>query len=105
MLCVIRAVVMYFALNHGSKRSYSVTYWSLAVIDTVLELGIVYEIASRVFRPVGVWAQDVRGSFLWMVRPERNRSFGTELAGKPAGAQLGAIVCDQRHAVCRGVDK
>ena len=67
LLCVIRAVVMYFVLHHGTRQTYFLTYWSLAVVDTMLELGIVYEIASRVFRPVGVWARDVRGSFLWMV--------------------------------------
>ena len=66
MLCVIRNVVLYSVLHYESRHSYFVTYWSLAVVDTMLELGIVYEIASRVFRPVGVWARDVRGSFLWM---------------------------------------
>jgi hypothetical protein len=85
MLCVIRAVVMYFVLNRGSTRSYFVTYWCLAVIDTVLELGIVYEIASRVFRPVGVWAQDVRGSFLWMVGLSVTVALGLSwLASPPA---------------------
>ena len=57
LLCVIRTVVMYFVLHYGTRHSYFVTYWSLAVVDTMLELGIVYEIASRVFRPVGVWAR------------------------------------------------
>jgi hypothetical protein len=85
LLCVIRAVVMYFVLNLGSKRSYFITYWSLAVIDTVLELGIVYEIASQVFRPVGVWAQDVRGSFLWMAGLSVTVALGLSwLASPPA---------------------
>lgn len=66
LLSVIRTIVLYFVFNHASKHSYFVTYWSLAVVDTMLELGIVYEIASRVFRPVGVWARDVRGSFTWL---------------------------------------
>jgi hypothetical protein len=66
MLSVIRTIVLYFVLNYG-KAGYFNTYWSLAILDTILQLGIVYEIASRVFRPVGVWARDVRGSFIWMV--------------------------------------
>jgi hypothetical protein len=66
ILSVIRTIVLYFVLNHGTKDSYFYTYWSLAIVDTMLQLGIVYEIASRVFRPVGVWAADVRASFLWL---------------------------------------
>jgi hypothetical protein len=85
LLSVIRAVVMYFVLNHASTHSYFVTYWSLAVADTMLELGIVYEIANRVFRPVGVWAQDVRGSFLWMVGLSVTVALGLSwLASPPA---------------------
>jgi hypothetical protein len=67
LLSVIRTIVLYFVHSYGTKDSYFYTYWSLAIFDTMLQLGIVYEVASRVFRPVGVWARDVRGSFLWMV--------------------------------------
>lgn len=85
LLCVIRAVVMYFVLHYGTRHSYFVTYWSLAVVDTMLELGIVYEIASRVFRPVGVWAPDVRGSFLWMAGLSVTVALGLSwLASPPA---------------------
>jgi hypothetical protein len=68
-LNVVRTIVLYFVLKLGTKgnQNYFYTYWSLALLDTALELGIVYEIASRVFRPVGVWARDVRDSFIWMV--------------------------------------
>jgi hypothetical protein len=93
LLCVIRAVVMYFVLNHGSRQSYFVTYWSLAVVDTVLELGVVYEIASRVFRPVGVWARDVRGSFLWMVGLSVTVALGLSwLASPPAQTWMRSFV-------------
>jgi hypothetical protein len=93
LLCVLRAVVMYFVLNHGTRRSYFLTYWSLAVVDTVLELGIVYEIASRVFRPVGVWARDVRGSFLWMAGLSVTVALGLSwLASPPARTWAEAFV-------------
>ena len=66
ILSVIRTIALYFVLRHGTKDSYFYTYWSLAILDVALQLGIVYEIASRVFRPVGVWARDVRESpFGW----------------------------------------
>src|ERR1700677_1342613 len=66
-LNVVRTIVLYFVLKLGTKENYFYTYWSLALLDTALQLGVVYEIASRVFRPVGVWARDVRDSFIWMV--------------------------------------
>jgi hypothetical protein len=67
LLSIFRAVVLYFVLRYGTRNSYFYWYWSLVMLDTMLQLGIVYELASRVFRPVGVWAPDVRGSFIWMV--------------------------------------
>ncbi len=93
ILCVIRAVVMYFVLNHGSKQTYFVTYWCLAVVDTMLQLGIVYEIASRVFRPVGVWARDVRGSFLWILGLSVTVALGLSwLASPPAQTWMRSFV-------------
>jgi hypothetical protein len=67
MLSVLRTIALYILLSYGTEKGYFYTYWSLAIIDTMLQLCIIYEIASRVFRPVGVWAADVRGSFLWML--------------------------------------
>ena len=85
MLSVIRTMVLYFVLHYGTKGSYFNTYWSLAILDTMLQLGIVYEIASRVFRPVGVWARDVRGSFLWMAGLSVTVALGLSwLASPPA---------------------
>jgi hypothetical protein len=95
MLSVIRTIVLYCVLNHGTRNSYFYsygtrnsyfyTYWSLAMLDTMLQLGIVYEIASRVFRPVGVWAPDVRGSFTWMLGLSVTIALGLSwLASPPA---------------------
>jgi hypothetical protein len=84
-LSVIRTIVLYCVLNHGTTISYFYTYWSLAMLDTMLQLGIVYEIASRVFRPVGVWAPDVRGSFIWMLGLSVTVALGLSwLASPPA---------------------
>jgi hypothetical protein len=85
MLSVIRTVVLYVVFNYGTRESYFLTYWSLAVLDTMLQLGIVYEIASHVFRPVGVWAQDVRSSFIWMAGLSVTVALGLSwLASPPA---------------------
>src|SRR6201995_1819102 len=66
-LNVIRTVVLYLVLHHGSRNSYFYTFWSLSVLDVILQLGVVYEVATQVFRPLQVWAPDVRGKFLWLL--------------------------------------
>jgi hypothetical protein len=67
LLNVVRTVVLYLVLHYGSKGGYFYTFWSLAILDVMLQLGVVYEVASRVFRPLDVWAPDVRGNFLWLL--------------------------------------
>jgi hypothetical protein len=64
---IARTIVLYLVLHFGSKASYFYTFWSLSVVDTVLQLCVVYEISSRIFRPSGSWARDVRGSGLTLV--------------------------------------
>jgi hypothetical protein len=85
VLNVLRTIILYILLSYGTEKSYFYTYWSLVMLDTMLELGIVYEIASRVFRPVGVWVPDVRGSFLWMLGLSVTVALGLSwLASPPA---------------------
>ena len=65
---IVRTLALYLiVLDHGSKHEYLLAYSSFAILDLVLQLGVVYEMASHVFRPLGHWAPDVRGSFLVMV--------------------------------------
>jgi hypothetical protein len=65
-LNVIRTTVLYFVLHHGTKAHYAYSYWSAAILDVILQLCVVYEVASRVFRPLDVWARDVRSEFAWL---------------------------------------
>lgn len=44
----------------GSERLYFNVYWLLAIPDVLLQLGVVYEVASHTFRPLGHWAPDAR---------------------------------------------
>jgi hypothetical protein len=64
---ILRTIALYMVMQHGTRDNYFYTYWSLAVLDTVLQLCIAYEIASHVFRPLGVWALDSRKSFSWLL--------------------------------------
>jgi hypothetical protein len=64
---VVRTIVLYALLHFGTKATYFYVYWSLAVIDDLLQLGVIYEISSHIFRPLGGWATDVRSSFVWLI--------------------------------------
>jgi hypothetical protein len=66
-LNVIRTIVLYCVLHDGTKAAYAYTYWWAAVLDVILQLCVVYEVASRVFRPLDIWASDVRSKFVWLL--------------------------------------
>lgn len=87
-----QTIILYFVLHYGSKHGYFCTYWSLTIIDTMLQLGVVYEVSSRVFRPLDVWAHDVRSSFVWLVGLSVSVALGlTWLASPPAGTWMQAV--------------
>jgi hypothetical protein len=60
ILNVIRTVVLFLINREGSKAMYFYAFWSLASADIALQFGIVYELASKIFRPLGTWASDIR---------------------------------------------
>ena len=60
VLNVIRTIVLFVINRKGTKAEYFYTFWSLAFADVVLQFGVVYELASKVFRPLGEWASDIR---------------------------------------------
>lgn len=64
---VMRTVVLYFTALAGSKHAYLVAYLSLGSVDLTLQLCVVYEMASHVFRPLGNWAPDARVRLAWIV--------------------------------------
>jgi type IV secretory pathway VirB2 component (pilin) len=62
------------------------------VLDTTLQLCVVYEIASRVFKPLDVWASDVRGNYAWLLALSLCVALGlTWLASPPAQTWMQAI--------------
>lgn len=64
---VIRTIILYFVLRGGSRETYFYTYWTFAMLDVALELCVLYEIASHVFRPLGYWAPDARRGSIWLL--------------------------------------
>jgi hypothetical protein len=60
LLNITRTIALFLINREGSKAAYFYTFWSVAAADVVLQFGVVYELASRVFRPLGQWAADIR---------------------------------------------
>ena len=60
VLNVTRTIVLFLINREGTKAAYFYTFWSLAFADVALQFGVVYELASKVFRPLGEWASDIR---------------------------------------------
>jgi hypothetical protein len=63
---ILRTIALYLIAHFGTRATYFYTYWYLAIFDVFLQLCVVYELASGIFRPLGVWATDVRRSFAWL---------------------------------------
>lgn len=63
---ILRTTVLYCVGHYGSKATYFYTFWSFGVLDTLLQLAVVYELYSLTFRPLGTWASDVRQAFRWL---------------------------------------
>jgi hypothetical protein len=67
-LNILRTIVLFILREYGAQAGYFYTFWSLAVVDVGLQFGIVYELSSKVFRPLGQWAPDIRKkSVIWIV--------------------------------------
>jgi hypothetical protein len=60
VLNVTRTIVLFLINREGTKAMYFYTFWSVAFADVALQFGVVYELASKVFRPLGEWASDIR---------------------------------------------
>ena len=59
--------LIYPRRQSGYSYAYFYTYWGFAVLDVLLQLAVAYEIASHVFRPLGVWASDLRRHLVWLI--------------------------------------
>lgn len=64
---LLRTVILALIAYTENKSVYYYTYWGLAVVDTGLQLGIVYEMYAHTFRPLGDWAEDVRRTLAWLL--------------------------------------
>jgi len=58
--------MQYLIFLHGYHVWYARIYWTYALLDFLLQLGVVWEIARIVLRPTGTWVRDAKKQFiLW----------------------------------------
>src|ERR1017187_1557498 len=59
-------IALYLIYLLCSKSWYARIYWSSALLDFFLQLGVIWEITRVVMRPTGTWVRDARKQFiLW----------------------------------------
>jgi hypothetical protein len=61
---IAQTVINFGVYRFASKGVYFWVYWSLALVDVMAQLGVVYEMAREVLRPTGTWSRDARVIFL-----------------------------------------
>jgi hypothetical protein len=64
LFCCLEGIVLFIIYRLGSSHTYFWSYWTLTVVDGLLQLGVVYEMASDVLRPAGRWIRDASTRFL-----------------------------------------
>jgi hypothetical protein len=58
------SMVLFAIYQYGSHVWYAQVYWSGALLDFALQLGVIWEIARIVMRPTGSWVRDARKQFI-----------------------------------------
>jgi hypothetical protein len=83
---VALSTLLFLVYRHGAARLYAKIYWISVLLDFLLQLAVVFELAAIVLRPTGTWLRDARAHF-WTI--------GT------AGALLAAAVAFVVHPAAR----
>jgi hypothetical protein len=63
----VATTISLYPLRNGHKHAYLVVYLAAGAVNLLLQLCVFYELSSDVFRPLGKWATDIRGSFAAIV--------------------------------------
>jgi len=64
---IVDLIALYVVTRHASLTVYRYFYWSTNWLEQILQVCVFYEIAVHVFCPVGVWARDVRRTFVGLI--------------------------------------
>jgi hypothetical protein len=67
-LNVIRTVALFFIQRYGTAIHYFYIFWSFGIVDVAFQLGVVFELGCRIFRPNGQWIVGLRRHLaLWII--------------------------------------
>ena len=55
---------IYLLVHFGFRSLYKQVYWSSVLIEFVLQLGVIFEMARIVMQPTGTWLRDARKQFI-----------------------------------------
>jgi len=80
---LVRTVILFFVFRLGTTHAYYYTFWSCAVVGTLLQFGIIYELYAQTFRPLGIWAPDIRKAFLGLISGSLLVALGLTMAATP----------------------
>jgi hypothetical protein len=56
--------ISFLIVRFGSQWWYRQVYWASVLIEFVLQLGVIWEIARIVMRPTGTWVRDAKKTFI-----------------------------------------
>lgn len=56
----VRSLILFWLWRHSQWSLYRTLYFIFMAFDTCLQFGVIWEIASKVFRRRGAWAPDIR---------------------------------------------
>lgn len=102
-----------YLIFHRSPVWYARIYWSYALVDEALQLGIVWETARIVMRPTGTWVRDAKRQFLlwgaagvviaaalpWLVKPPASNPL--EILEVRAGLFTSFVICELYYVLIR----
>ena len=97
---VLRTVTLYFVLHHGSESAYFNAYWTAAIGDVALQFAIAWEVATKVFQPLGVWAPDFRRSFAVLLGIGVGIAVAITLLATPATSSLRLAIAVRGDFFC-----
>jgi hypothetical protein len=63
---VIENVVGFFIINKFNKHIYADFYWCSVILDFVLQICVIFEMARIVLKPTGTWVRDALKTFLFL---------------------------------------
>jgi len=64
---IARTIALFLIQHYGTKSDYFYTYWFLAVLDVMMQLGVTCEMTFRIFRPPAFWS-GLREASDWRMR-------------------------------------